>query len=124
MRITNSAETLLNDVLADGRKNSAELARHAKDSYGITRRALQRAAEKLGVVKDFEGFGPARKVYWSLPAPIGDGINDNPCKVSPMERSPTESTISYAAPSISDSSLRAVTDGDADVSGQDRESGQ
>ncbi len=123
-RIANSAETFLNDVLADGRKNSAELARHAKEGYGINRRSLQRAADKLGVVKAFEGFGPTRKVYWSIQAPIGDGINDNHMQGVADGAGPTESAMFYAAPSINDSSLKAVTDGDADASEWNLESGE
>lgn len=71
-----AAEMFLRDVLKNGREDSVALSRQGKSGHGISRRTLQRAAKRLGVVKENIGNGSGRKVYWSLPSVIDDTISD------------------------------------------------
>jgi putative DNA primase/helicase len=104
------AEIFLRDVLTEGREDSAALAHRAESGYGIKRRTLQRAADALSVVRQSIGFGPGRKVYWSLPSAIGDttsatnreGVVDGPA--------PIDSALSNAPPTIDDTFRETVAD--------------
>lgn len=71
------AESFLADALADGRRDSVELAKQA-EAAGINRRSLQRVARKLGIVKSASGRREDRKIYWSIPSDTqSTTIDDN-----------------------------------------------
>jgi len=69
-------EIFLREALADGPVDAARIIQQGEISHGINKRTLQRAANRLDVLKRFQGFGPKRQVFWSLPLEIDDSIND------------------------------------------------
>ncbi len=103
------ADDFLREALAHGKVDSATLTRQALSGYGIMRRTLQRAAKRLGVVKESIGFGSGRKVYWSLPT-IGDTIGDTHSESVADGREPMESALFDAGFTINDTRSRAVVD--------------
>jgi hypothetical protein len=60
-------EWLKQTLQDEGKIDAAELYRMA-DGRNITRATLNRAADKLNVVKDLQGFGKNKKSWWSLPS--------------------------------------------------------
>lgn len=104
------AEDFLREALKNGREDSAALSRQAEAGYGIVRRTLQRAAKRLGIVKEPLGFGSGRKVYWSLPASIGDTISDTHAESVADGSEPMKSALFNAASIISDTKHGDVAD--------------
>jgi hypothetical protein len=70
------ADDFLREALAHGKVDSAVLFCQGEGGYGLKRRSIQRAAERLNLRRTFAGFGAGRKVYWSLPRVIDDTIDD------------------------------------------------
>lgn len=62
-----AAEEFLRECLREGRESATKLIKTAKTEYDIPRRTLQNAASRLGVIREYSGFGADRKVYWKLP---------------------------------------------------------
>jgi hypothetical protein len=114
---TTEAETFLRDALQDGlREDSVVLTRQALTGYGIKPRTLQRASARLGILRDFDGFGKGRKVYWSLPSPISDTINDILPEAG-VDGADTMKSASFDAGSIiDDTRIEVVADDVVDVS--------
>jgi hypothetical protein len=119
---TTEAETFLRDALKDGREDSAVLARQGDTGYGIKIRTLQRAAARLGVVRDTVGFGKGRKVYWSLPSTISDTISDTRPEVVVDGAGTMKSALFDADSTIDDKRFKVVVDGVVDVSPMSGES--
>jgi hypothetical protein len=104
------AEMFLRDALAGGREDSALLARRAESDYGIKRRTLQRAANRLGAVKESVGFGAGRKIYWKSPSVIDDTISDTQAEVVADGLKPIKSALFNRPPIIDDILLKTVAD--------------
>lgn len=104
------AEQFLRDALAEGREDSAALIRQAEAGYAIKRRTLQRAANKIGVLREAAGFGAGRRVYWRLPAPIDDTMDDTPAKSVIDGREPVNTALFHAGPTMDDTSSEGVID--------------
>jgi hypothetical protein len=114
---TTEAETFLRDALKDGlREDSVALARQGYTGYGIKTRTLQRAAARLGIVRDSVGFGKGRKVYWSLPSTISDTISDTRPEVVADGTDTMKSALFDAGSTIDDTRVKVVADGVVDVS--------
>lgn len=64
------AEAFLRDTLRDAREDCVKLKKLAEDGFGINSWTLHRAATKMGIVREFSGFGRERKAYWSLPRDV------------------------------------------------------
>lgn len=68
-------EEFLREMLDDGPKVKSMLER-AAEARGINLRTLQRAAERLGVIKQTTGFGKTRISTWALFATDGHQANE------------------------------------------------
>jgi hypothetical protein len=99
---TTEAEAFLRDVLKDGREeDSAVLLRQGNTGCGIKPRTLQRAATRLGVERNYVGYGKDRKVYWSLSPTISDTIDDTSHKLG-GDGPDTMKSVSFDAGSVID----------------------
>ncbi|MHB1674251.1 MAG: AAA family ATPase [Acidobacteriaceae bacterium] len=105
---TSDAETFLSDALADGKVDCAALFREG-EGYGLNRRAIQRAADKLRVKRERVGFGRGSKICWSLCASIDDTIDDTPPKTVIYGREPMESALFDTGSTIDDKNKGTVT---------------
>lgn len=104
------AEDFLRDALADGKVDSAGLFRQGEGGYGLNRRSIQRAADRLNVERTFAGFGAGRKVYWSLPFTIDDAIDDKTEESVIDGRQSMKSALFDAGSTIDDKKQESVID--------------
>lgn len=102
------AEDFLREALADGKVDSAVLFRQGEGGYGLNRRSIQRAADRLNVERTFAGFGAGRKVYWSLPSTMDDTIDDKTVERVIHGRQPMESALFDAGSTIDDKKQESV----------------
>ena len=98
---TSDAETFLSDALADGKVDCSALFREG-EGYGLNRRAIQRAADKLQVRRERVGFGRGSKICWSLSVAIDTTIDTTPEKTVIYGREPMESALFDAGSTIDD----------------------
>ena len=76
--MTSEAESLLRDILSDGRALARNVKRQAAEA-NVSDKALRRARERLGVQVHREGFGAEMKSYWLLPKGVQPSIRAHSC---------------------------------------------
>ena len=76
--MTSEAESLLRDILSDGRALARNVKRQAAEA-NISDKALRRARERLRVQVHREGFGAEMKSYWLLPEGVQPSIRAHSC---------------------------------------------
>ena len=102
------AEDFLREALADGKVDASVLFRQGEGGYGLNRRSIQRAADRLDIARTFAGFGAGRKVYWSLPSTMDDTIDDKTSESVIDGRQPIKSALFDAGSTIDDKKQESV----------------